>query len=536
MAGTDARTPQKPRRLGRALGALASLAAALAGCAVGPDFSQPQAPAPAHFHRNVPEGPKRVTEGAFNPQWWRIYNDPALTALEGQVADGNLDLRIASARFAQSQAERRIAGAIQFPAVAGNASYMRERGSPNGVLGLLGTGASDDPATIADGAPGFGPAKMAGSKGDPPFNLPQYGLGASWEVDLWGHVRRQVESADAGVVASAYQRRGLLVSLMAQAALDYIALRTVQNEAAILERNITIATRSVGLTRLRFSAGTATRGDVAEAAGQLSAFEARLPPLQAQEAHLLNALSYLTGQRPGAVEARLGKRAPVPEVPGAVPAGLPSELVERRPDIQAAAARLHAATANVGVALAEFFPRVTLSGSMDIQALHFSGLGSWASRQYGFGPTLSLPLFQGGRLIGQLRLRRKQEQEAALRFQDTVLGAWREVADAMADFASAQRQRQRLQAAVRDNQEAVRIAQLQYAEGSGDFLNVLTLQNALLTSHETLVRAHADVASAVARLYQALGGGWETRYPLEAEGGHAGKRAEKPAGKPAPMP
>ncbi|TPW35592.1 efflux transporter outer membrane subunit [Oecophyllibacter saccharovorans] len=491
------------------------LAFVLAGCAVGPDFHPPKAKVPKVFHENVPPAAKHVTDGTVRPEWWRLYHDPLLTELEKQVAAGNLDLRIASARFAQSQAERRIAGAIQFPAISGNASYMRERGSPNGVLGLLGTTVPDDPTTIANGSPQFGPSKMDGAKGSPPFNLPQYGLGASWEVDLWGHVRRQVESADAGVQVSANQRRDLLVSLMARAALDYISLRSVQNETQIVKLNIDTARRSVALTRLRFAVGTATRGDVAEAAGQLSTFEARLPLLHRQEAHLLNALSYLIGQEPGALEARLGKLRPVPTVPADIPVGLPSQLVERRPDIRAAAAQLHAATANVGVAIAEFFPRVTLSGSMDIQALHFSGLGSWASRQYGFGPTLSLPIFQGGRLVGQLRLRRKQAQQAGLQFQNVVLSAWREVADAMADFATAQRQYERLQTAVKDNKEAVRIAQLQYAEGSGDFLNVLTLQNALLASQETLVRANADVAASVARLYQALGGGWEWRYPLK---------------------
>ncbi len=282
----------------------------------------------------------------------------------------------------------------------------------------------------------------------------------------------------------------------------------------IVQHNIELATRTLHLTTRRLEEGAATRMDVADASGQYEEFRSRLPVLQDQEAHLINALSFLVAREPGALKQVLGQGTEVPPVPGEIPVGLPSGLAERRPDIRMAEERLHAATASIGVAIADFFPRVTLSGSLDVQALQFSGLGSWASRQYGFGPTATFPIFEGGRLTGQLRLRRAQQKEAAITLQRTVLKAWQEIDDAMADLSSAQNQRDRLAAAVAQNQIAVTTAQRQYTEGAAAFLNVLDMQDRLLDTQSRLIEANVAVSTAVTHLYRALGGGWESRYPL----------------------
>ncbi|WP_242013030.1 efflux transporter outer membrane subunit [Acetobacter sicerae] len=489
---------------------------ALAGCTVGPDFHKPQVATPEKWRDPLPAAESRVTTASTDPAWWKLFNDPILTRLENDVAASNLDLKAASFRLAESTAERRIASAAQFPHMEANGSYARERASTNGILGLMGTMERAEAGSIASGTQGFGPAALPGGVGNPSFNLPQYGLNASWEVDLWGHVRRQVEAATAAMHGTQEMQRDVLVSLMAETAQNYIDLRATQSQIDILNHNIDIARHSVQLTTLRFDQGAATRLDVAEATGQLHSFESRLSPLKSQEIHLLNALSFLVAREPGALNAELGRPAAVPPVPAEVPAGLPSELAERRPDIRMASERLHAATANIGVAIADFFPRVTLSGSLDVQALQFSGLGSWASRQYGFGPTATLPIFEGGRLTGQLRLRKAQQQEAATLFQRTTLKAWQEIDDAMAAFTAAQNQRDRLAEAVHENEIAVQTAKAQYVEGSSDFLNVLTVQNALLASQSALVDATARVAVSVTHLYRALGGGWETIYPAAA--------------------
>ncbi|GBQ48632.1 efflux transporter outer membrane subunit [Komagataeibacter sucrofermentans] len=488
-------------------------ALAMAGCTVGPNYHKPQVKAPAQWRTTQPPAESQVTMAMTGPQWWTLFNDPILTRLENEVASANLDLRAASLRLMQSVAERRIASAAQLPHAEANASYARERASTNGVLGLLGTMEREGAGSIASGTQGFGPTAMPGSVGNPSFNLPQYGMNASWEVDLWGHVRRQVEAATAAMHATEEMRRDTLVSLMAETAQDYIDLRATQVQLGILEHNIAVAENSVRLTTLRFEQGAATRLDVAEATGQLHTFTSRLAPLKAQVTHRLNALSFLVAREPGALDAALGPPGMIPVVPSTIPVGLPSQLAERRPDIRMAADRLHAATASIGVAIADFFPRITLSGSLDVQALQFSGLGSWASRQYGFGPTATLPIFEGGRLTGQLHLRRAQQKEAATMFQRTVLKAWQEIDDAMADFTAAQRRRDELTEAVHENEIAVDTAKAQYVQGSSDFLNVLTLQNALLSSQSAEADATAHVALSVTNLYRAVGGGWESLYP-----------------------
>lgn len=506
MSGTNPLTRQK----------LASLLACLTGlsaCTVGPNYHTPDTHAPSQWHQSLQPAQSQPTQATANPQWWQLFHDPVLSALEQDVAAANLDLQAASLRLAESTAERRIASAAQLPHMQANASYARERASTNGILGLLGTMEREQAGTIASGTQGFGPTGLPGSVGNPSFDLPQYGMNASWEVDLWGHVRRQVEAATAAMHATEDMRRDILVSLMAETAQDYIDLRDTQAQLAILDHNIQTARESVRLTTMRYQQGAATRLDVSEATGQLRGFEARRPPLETQEVHRLNALSFLVAREPGSLNALLGKPAPIPPAPASLPIGLPSQLADRRPDIRMAEERLHAATASIGVAVADFFPRVTLSGSLDIQALQFSGLGSWASRQYGFGPTATLPIFEGGRLSGQLHLRKAQQKEAAIMLRRTVLKAWQEVDNAMADLAAAQKERDRLQDAVHENEIAVQTARSQYTAGASDFLNVLTLQNVLLASQAQLVEATADVSRAVTHLYRALGGGWETLYP-----------------------
>lgn len=490
---------------------------ALVGCTVGPDYHKPQVAAPPAWRTTQPPAQSRISTASTDPAWWILFRDPVLTRLEQEVAASNLDLQAASLRLQQSRAERRIASAAQLPHMEGNASYARERASSNGILGLIGSMEQAGAGSVANGTPGFGPAALPGSVGNPSFNLPQYGMNASWEVDLWGHVRRQVEAATAAVHATEEFRRDILVSLMAETAQTYIDLRATQAQIGILDDNIAIAQHSVQLTTMRLEQGAATRLDVAEATGQLHMFESRAAPLRAQATHLLNALSFLVAREPGALDAELGQPRKVPPVPAFVPVGLPSELAQRRPDIRMAADRLHAATASIGVAIADFFPRVTLSGSLDVQALQFSGLGSWASRQYGFGPTATLPIFEGGRLTGQLHLRKAQQQEASVMFQRTVLKAWQEIDDAMADFTAAQKRRDALALAVHDNEIAVTVAKAQYIQGATDFLNVLSVQNALLASQSALVEATAHVAGSVTQLYRALGGGWETLYPEPKE-------------------
>ncbi len=522
-------SPKLPRALFVRAGRLAAAGALLllGACAVGPDWHRPPAAGPTDLAPPVGDAAQsRAVTAALDPAWWDIYGDPELSALERRVAASNLDVAGSTGRLLESRAARRIIGGSQYPAADLNGSYDRERASPNGVLGLLGTGQSQNTATLANGSPGFGPAALPGNDGGAPFDLWQYGFDASWELDLWGRVRRAVEASDAAVEASADLRRGVLVSVLAETARDYLELRGVQAQIAINRQILDIARHTLELIHLRFANGTATTLDVANATAQVASIRASLPALEQREAQRVNALSFLVGAPPRALAAELGLPKPVPAVPPQVPIGLPSELAEQRPDIRAAEARLHEATADIGVAVAEFYPRVTLSGSLDIQSLQTSGLGSWNSRQYAIGPAVSLPLFEGGRLHGALELRKAQQKQAAIAYQRTVLEAWHEVDDALTAYNAVQNQRDRLTEAAQQREAALAAAQSQYAQGAVDFLNVLTVQDQLLRTQSALEQATADTDVALANIYKALGGGWQLAFPLDVA------RADLSAGAP----
>ena len=326
-------------------------------------------------------------------------------------------------------------------------------------------------------------------------------------------MRRETEAADANLEVAENDRRGVLLAVLADTAQNYIQLRGVQNTRAVTEQNLDVARHSLKLSQLRLNDGVATDLDVAEAAAQVSAIESRLPALEQRQSQLINAISLLMGEPPQALAKELSTDGAVPQSPLQVAIGLPSQLAERRPDIRQAEARLHAATANIGVAKGDFYPRITLSGNLGSQAMQLSDFGSWGSRAFGIGPQFSLPLFDGGRLRGMLQLREAQQQEAGIAYQQTVLRAWHEIDDQLTAYNASQRRRDSLAEAVRQNQIALRTAQQQYVEGAVDFVNVLTVQSALLATQEQWVESSTGVSLAMVGLYRALGGGWESVYP-----------------------
>jgi NodT family efflux transporter outer membrane factor (OMF) lipoprotein len=488
--------------------------AMLAGCTVGPDFQPPHVAAPSDFARaSEAHAPSRPQEATLAPDWWALLGDPELVALESRLATDNLDVEAASARMLQSRAATRVAGADQYPMVSGAGSYNRERASPNGLLSLLGTTPAQVQPESASGDNPFGVASMPGSSGSPPYSLWQYGFDASWELDVWGRARRSVEAAKAAMQASIEDRRAILVSAQAELARDYIELRATQTLVDITQRNLALASNIVKLTQLRLKEGVTTNLDVANASAQIASIEARLPSLQARRDALVNAISLLEGEGPGALEPTLAHAADIPSLPARVPIGFPSEIVRRRPDIRRAEAQLHSATAQIGVAQADFYPQITLTGSLGFQSLELSNLGDWASHQFVFGPSISLPIFQGGRLKGTLELRKAQQQEAAIVFQRTVLQAWHEVDDALSAYDAEQRRRDLLTEVVRQDNVALSVAQQRYRDGAIDYLNVLTVQRDLLNAESDLAQSRETAAVNLVSLYKALGGGWETAFP-----------------------
>ncbi|RDS84398.1 TolC family protein [Dyella psychrodurans] len=508
----------------------------LAGCTVGPNFTRPDAKLPGAWCGARCEAkqavPSQTAPAPMSTAWWTSFNDPELVRLEERVADANLDLKVASLRLAESRAERSITAADEYPTVDGNASAVRERASANGVTSIAGALTQSTHAATAANGTGAGvsvsPSGHNGSSGSAPFNLFQAGFDASWELDLWGRVRREVEAADASVDAQADARRDLLMSTMAEVARDYIQLRGTQTDYAITLDNLKAAKDAERVTRERQANGLATELDVAEAASQVSAENAILPQLAQQEDETINRLSFLLGQAPGALRTELEETKPVPPTPPVVPVGIPSDLARRRPDIREAEASLHQATAEIGVAKADFYPSITLSGSGSLQALQFSQLGNWSSRQFSIGPSISLPIFEGGRLKATLNLRKEQQQEAAVNYQRVVLSAWHEIDNSLTQYSSQQERHDQLAAEVQDNQKGLRLAQAQYTAGTGSFLQVLDAERRLLASQQDLTDNTTQISTTLVSLYKALGGGWESTYPDTASNDKVASSAQAP--------
>ena len=454
--------------------------ASVGACSVGPDFNTPEAHLPATW----PTVDGTRAEAVVDSAWWQQLGDAQLTELVERAAKANLDIRSASSRLQQAQALRQVSGSQQVPGVSAGGGYQHGRNSAQGL---------NDPS---------------GNEGRAPFELWSSALDASWEVDLWGHVRRGVEMADAQVEMTQAERDGVVLSIAAQTATDYIRLRGVQARLAVARQNLEIARQSQKLTQTRYENGVTTNLDTANSAALVATIEASLPVLQAQQDRLINALSYLLGEAPRALAGELSAPRSIPHPAPDVPLGLPSDLAQRRPDIQRSEAALHRATAAIGVAKADFYPRVSLGASFGFQSLDGSDLGGWDSRSWSYGPSLYLPVFQGGRLTGTLELRERQQQEAAVDYQRVVLGAWHEVDDAMSDYAAEKQHHAALEEAVRQNTVALSTARDRYNQGATDFINVLGVQRALLATQSELVDSATAAAIDRVRLYRALGGGW----------------------------
>jgi NodT family efflux transporter outer membrane factor (OMF) lipoprotein len=496
----------KPLRAG-----LPVLLLALGGCATGPEFHAPASAlhAAVFDDARAADLPSQVAADQVDPSWWKLFKDPTLVALEQEAIAANLDLRSAALRLESSRASLKIAGAALLPRVEANASQLRERASLNGILALMGTAAPVS-ASAADGADPFGTASMPGESGSPPYSLTQYGFDASWELDLWGRARRMRESAAAQVEAARFDAAAMRVSVTAEVARVYLELRGVQDDLRIARANAELAAQSLHVAERRREQGVATQFDTSVSSAQVETIKAAIPALEQRREVLKNALALLLAQPPHALDSRLSLEAEVPRLPARVPVGLPSALAHRRPDILRAEAQLHAATAAIGVAKADFYPSISLTGSFGFQSLNFSDVGEWASRQFAVGPVLHLPIFEGGRLKGNLALTEARQQEAAIGYQRTVLGAWHEVANAMTAYRAVQQRAGHLELAVTQNRQALANAQRRYTEGAANYLNVLVTQQRLLDSENAAARGRTEMALAMVSLYKALGGGWDS--------------------------
>jgi outer membrane protein, multidrug efflux system len=484
----------------------------LAACTVGPNFVRPTAQTPAHWSaRATAPAASTVTEQSLElDAWWQAFGDPVLSSLVERAVKSNLDLRTAVLRIDEARAQRAIAAAAYWPTLSLDASYTRERFSettPTGkTFSSIGT-------NHIPGIPSFSFPN--------PYNQFQLSAGASWEIDLFGRVRRSVEAANASLQVSVEDQRAVLVSVLADVAQSYVELRGAQSRLRTAKENLATVDELLDLTRRRRAAGLTTHIDVSNATAQSAVTQAQLPAFELEITQSINQLSRLLALEPEALREELDPRGspaaavPVPSAPAEVPIGLPAELARRRPDIREAEANLHAATAQIGVAVADLFPRLSLGANGGFQSASTGNLFEWASRFGSIGPSLDLPLFDRGRWK-TVRLYDVRAQEAALAYQRTVLDALHEVENALAAYAADQQRRAWLDTTVAQNRETLALSRQRYESGVVSFIDVLDAERTLQQNELSLDDSIAAVSTDLVRVYRALGGGWREPLPPAA--------------------
>jgi NodT family efflux transporter outer membrane factor (OMF) lipoprotein len=474
----------------------ALLAVGVVGCAVGPDYVAPQISAPEAWHAELRGG---ATAQAADPQalarWWTTLDDPMLTSLIERAVQGNLDVKKAKARVREARARRGINQADLFPTLSATGPGTYGRGSAN---------VSTDRGSVEISA----------------RESYSVGLNASWEVDVFGGVRRSVEVATADLQASGEDLRNVLVSLLGEVALNYIEVRTFQNRLAVAEANLAAQTETHELTAIRVAAGLTTVLDLEQAKYNLESTRSQIPTLHSGLEEAKNRLAILLGERPGAVHVELAARHPIPVPPLEVAIGVPADLLRRRPDIRQAERKLASQTAQIGVATAELYPKFSLVGSIGFSALDLTNLLSATSRAYSIGPSVSWRLFDAGAVRKNIEVQSALQEQALIQYEATVLTALEEVENALVAFAEEQRRREALRNAAQAAERAVALAQSQYDAGMVDFRSVLDAQRSLLSLQDQLAQSEGSITSNVVRLYKALGGGW-TSLPAEDASGRS---------------
>jgi len=467
-------TDSHQTRWGSRAGVLA-LTIGLSACAVGPDYRAPQSPTPDQWHSEPQSGVRAdATDTPLLASWWTVLNDPVLDQLIEQARADNKSVRQALARVTEARARRGIAGAGFWPGVSGSAGATR-------------SDTQDVPGAT---------------------RLYDAGIDAGWELDLFGGQRRSFESATAQLGASEADLQDVLITLLGDVALNYVNLRTTQSRLTYAERNLESQREVVDITSWRAEAGLATELDLEQARSSYSTTLAAIPQLQSNLAAAKNRLAVLTGKTPGALESLLADRKPIPVAPADIVASVPAEVLRRRPDIRAAERRLAAQTAQVGVATAQLFPSLSLSGSLGVTAGSAGDLLSDGLKSNRYGLSINVPIFEAGALLQNVKVQRAGVDEALATYEATVLGAYEEVENALTEWINEQQRHAALVDAASSARTASELALNQYNAGLEDFQTVLTADRQLISSEDALAVSNGEMTSNLIRLYKAFGGGW----------------------------
>jgi multidrug efflux system outer membrane protein len=455
------------------------VSAGIAGCTVGPNYKRPTYPAPPAF-RGADDA--SVTSDAQNSlgdeQWSQVFRQPELQALIRTALTNNYDVRIAAERVLEQQAQVKITRSQQFPQITGGGTAIGAT-----LPGGLGSGI---PNPLVEGS---------------------FSLSAAWTPDFWGLYRRQTEAARAQLLAQSWAQRAVRLSLVQQVVTTYLQLRALDRQLDITRQTLKVREDSVDLTRTLESGGSVPLSDLRQAEQLYYTASSEVPQLEEQIQQQENALNLLLGGNPGPV-AHTDPKALIPP-PQDLPAGIPSQLLERRPDVQQAEQTLVAANAQIGVARAQFFPNLAISGSGGVGGDSLSSIFDPSGKTiYGIG-TLTQAIFEGGKLRGQLNLAKATKEEMVLNYQKTIAGAFRDVSNALVALNKQKAYREQQEKLVEAAQDSTRLARLRYQGGSTSYLEVLTTDSNLYSAQLTLVTAQQGEALTLVQLYSALGGGWQ---------------------------
>ena len=459
------------------------------GCAVGPDYQKPKTTTPPQWAASLHGGETNVPVDLTH--WWQNFGDTNLDALMLTAVQSNLTLQVAEAHVREARFQRGVISGTFWPSIGAGAGYSRNRYN------------SYPPLT------GFGiPLDYNAYNGD---------FDAAWELDIFGGTRRAIQAASAQVGVAEYGQRDVLISVMAEVARDYITARAYQQRLDIARENIRAEQNILTLTTNRFATGLGDELDEQQAKALLKNTEAEIPSLQTGFDESVFELSVLLGQPPGTLVNEMSVEKDIPITPPTVPVGLPSDLLLRRPDVQQAEQQLAAATAQIGVAKADLFPKFSLTGIAGFQSIDAGTWLNYMSHYWTAGPTVQWELFEAGSIVANVHVQNARQQAALAQYQQTVLVALEDVENALTSYAREQVRRESLQESAAADQRALELATQLYKSGLADFLHVLDSESALYTEQDALVQSDQTVSLDLVQLYKALGGGWESEKEISLQ-------------------
>jgi NodT family efflux transporter outer membrane factor (OMF) lipoprotein len=452
---------------------------ALSGCMVGPNYERPVLEVPDVWQET---STAKVVEGEASLQtWWTVFEDPKLEDLIDRARASNLDVQQAVWRIQEARAIRGIAKGELLPSVRGTGDLSRDKASENVV-----------------------PTEELAE----PRNFFSVGLDSSWELDVFGRIRRSIEAATAELEASVEDYRDVLVTLLSDVALNYIELRALQARITYAEANVVAQQETLQITRDRFDAGLVSQLDITQAESNLANTEAQIPPLRAGLTGALNRLAVLLGVTPGSLNAELIDPSDIPVPPEEITVGLPAELLRQRPDVRRAERFLAAQTARIGIRTADLYPRFSLFGFLALESTDGGDLFKSSSGTWGFGLPIRWNIFQGGRIRAAIRVEEARTEQALLAYEQSVLRALEEVENAMVFYYQERLRRDKLVEAVEASRRSVDLVRTQYMAGLTNFQNVLDTQRSLFNQQDQLAASEGVLVQSLVALYKSLGGGW----------------------------